>query len=94
MGPEVVIHTQSHRHDRPDIPMCQQGEKVTQAVIIEDDVWLCDRAIVLPGVRIGRGSIIGAGAVVAVNIAPFSVVVGNPAKIVKRRCPSKAFSPA
>lgn len=85
MGPEVVIHTKNHRHDRTDIPMCQQGYEDIKAVNIEDDVWICERAIILPGVTIGKGSIIGAGAVVSKDVPPFSVVVGNPASVVKNR---------
>ncbi len=85
MGPEVVIHTQNHRHDRVDVPMCQQGHEERRPVTIEDDVWLGERVIILPGVTIGKGSIIGAGAVVSKDVPPFSVVVGNPAVVVKRR---------
>jgi len=85
MGPEVVIHTQNHRHDRVDVPMCQQGFEEARPVLIDDDVWLCERAIILPGVRIGRGSIIGAGAVVSKDVPAFSVVAGNPASVVKSR---------
>lgn len=85
MGPEVVIHTQNHRYDRVDIPMCQQGWQDKKPVIIEDDVWLCERAIILPGVKIGKGSIVAAGAVVSKDVPPFAIVAGNPAKIVKMR---------
>jgi len=52
------------------------------SVIIEDDVWIGGRAIILKGVTIGKGSVIGAGAVIAKNIPPYSIAVGNPAKIV------------
>lgn len=52
-------------------------------VIIEDNVWLGDKVTVLPGVTIGRSSIIGANAVVTKNIPPFSIVAGNPGKIIK-----------
>ena len=54
-------------------------------VIIEDDVWIGSRVTILPGVTIGEGSVIGASAVVAKSVPPYSVVVGNPAKIVKTR---------
>jgi maltose O-acetyltransferase len=91
MGPEVVIHTRNHRHDRVDIPMCQQGYDEEKPVKIEDDVWLCERAIILPGVTIGKGSIVGAGAVVSKDVPPFSVVVGNPALVIKTRGESKSI---
>ncbi len=51
-------------------------------IIIEDDVFVGARAIILKGVTIGKGSVIGAGAVVARSVPSFSVCVGNPAKIV------------
>ncbi len=54
-----------------------------QLVVIEEDCWLGTGAIVLPGVRIGRGSIIGAGAVVAKDIPPMSVAIGVPARVVR-----------
>ena len=50
-------------------------------VIIEEDVWIGSNAIILPGIRIGRGSVIGAGSVVTKDIPPYSVAYGNPAEI-------------
>lgn len=54
-------------------------------IIIEDDVWIGKNVIILSGVKIGKGSVIGAGAVVAKDIPEFSVAIGNPIKIIKRR---------
>lgn len=61
------------------------GEKETQSapIIIEDDVWLASRVIILKGVRIGKGSIVGAGSVVTKSIPPNSFVAGNPAKVIR-----------
>ena len=56
-------------------------------VTIEEDCWLGTGAIVLPGVRIGRGSIIGAGAVVTKDIPPFSIAVGVPARVIRQIAP-------
>lgn len=53
-------------------------------VVIEDAVWIGANAIVLPGVRIGRGSVVAAGSVVARDVPPMTVVAGNPAQVVKR----------
>ena len=50
-------------------------------IIIEDDVWIGTGAIILPGVRIGKGSIIGAGSVVTKDIPSYCVASGNPAKV-------------
>jgi acetyltransferase-like isoleucine patch superfamily enzyme len=52
-------------------------------VTIEEDCWLGTGAIVLPGVRIGKGSIIGAGAVVTKDIPPYSMAIGVPARVVR-----------
>ena len=85
MGPEVFITTANHRYDRIDIPMMYQGSTEEKPVIIEDDVWIGRRAIILGGVTVGKGSIIGAGAVVTKSIPPYSIVGGVPAKIIKSR---------
>lgn len=85
MAPEVMILTLGHRHDNIETPMCSQGRYATK-VIIEDDVWIGVRAIVLPGVKIGKGSIVGAGAVVTKDVPPYTVVGGVPAKVIKMRC--------
>ena len=53
-------------------------------VTIEDDAWIGAGATVLRGVRIGRGSVIGAASVVTQDVPPFSVVVGNPARVVRQ----------
>jgi maltose O-acetyltransferase len=84
MGPDVVIVTANHRYDDITRPMMVQGLKRAPE-IIEDDVWIGWRAIILPGVRIGRSSIIGAGAVVTNDVPPFSIVAGNPARVVRKR---------
>lgn len=52
-------------------------------VVIEDNVWIGDKATILPNVKIGRGSIIGANAVVTKDIPPYCIVGGNPARIIK-----------
>jgi maltose O-acetyltransferase len=85
MGRDVIIMSSSHRYDNCNIPMIFQGGKPEEEVIIEDDVWIGHRAIILPGVRIGRGSIIGAGAVVTKDVPEFSIVGGVPARIIRNR---------
>lgn len=85
MGPDCVIHTINHSFSRTDIPMIQQGFGEEQKVIIEDDVWIGSNVIILPGVIIGKGTVIGASSVVSKSIPEYSVVVGNPAKIIRNR---------
>lgn len=85
MGPNVTIWTRNHAFDRLDVPMCEQGFLGDQPVEIGDDVWIGSHVIILPGVKLGKGCIIGAGAVVPKSIPEYGVAVGNPAKIVKYR---------
>lgn len=54
-------------------------------IIIGDDVWIGSNSVILSGVTIGRGSIIGAGSVVTMNIPNYSIVAGNPARVIKSR---------
>ena len=54
-------------------------------VVIEDNVWIGDKATILPGVTIGKGSVIGANAVVSKNVPPYSIAVGNPVQIINKQ---------
>ena len=56
---------------------------VSQPVFIEDHVWIGTRVTILPGVHIGRHSVVGAGSVVTRNIPPYSVAAGNPARVIR-----------
>ena len=85
MGPDVLILTQNHEISRTDIPMRKQGYSESRPVIIEDDVWIGARAVILPGVTIGKGCLIGAAAVVTKSVPPYSVFVGNPGRVVRSR---------
>ena len=85
MGPEVYIYTQNHNHKRTDIPMIEQGYESERPVTIKDDVWIGSRVTILPGVTIGTGVIIGASAVVTKDVPDYTIVAGNPAKVVKKR---------
>lgn len=73
--------------NRTDIPMMEQGVYTKGPVVIENDVWLGAGAVVLDGVHIGKGCIVGAGAVVTKNLPDYSVAVGVPAQIIRQRSP-------
>lgn len=90
IGPDVIIFTSNHRFDRLDIPMREQGYQPARPVIIEDDVWIGARVIILPGVTIGRGAVLAAGAVVTRDVPAFAIVGGNPARMLKSRRPAEA----
>lgn len=85
MGPNVTIYTSNHCTKDTTIPMRLQGMTQRKPVIIEDDVWIGGQVCILPGVRIGTGSVIGACAVVSKDVPSYAVVVGNPARVVKFR---------
>lgn len=85
MGPDCMMFTSNHRTDNLDIPMWHQGFTEVKPIVIEDDVWIGARVIILQGVTIGRGSIIAAGSVVTKDVEPYSIVGGNPAKLIKKR---------
>ncbi|MGQ9662697.1 MAG: acyltransferase [Kiritimatiellia bacterium] len=85
MGPEVVVITRNHCWNRTDVAMRLQGHLPPEPVTIGDDVWIGTRVIILPGVTIGRGAIIGAGAVVTRDVPEYAIVGGNPARVIRFR---------
>jgi maltose O-acetyltransferase len=84
IGPRTMILNYGHNTDGPG-PMIFQGIRKYDQTVIESDVWIGAGVIVLPGVKIGTGSIVAAGAVVTKSCEPFSVIGGNPAKLIKKR---------
>ena len=85
IAPGVALLSARHRHDRVDEPMIMQGEEKELPPVIEDDVWIGRNAVIMPGVRIGTGSIVAAGAVVTKDTTPWSIVGGVPAKLIRMR---------
>lgn len=74
----------NHGSSRTDIPMNQQGA-IEKPIVIDDDVWIGYGVTILPGVHIGKGSIIAAGAVCTKDIPEYVVAGGIPAKVIKHR---------
>jgi maltose O-acetyltransferase len=85
IAPGCVILDKLHNHSKISLPMTLQGSSARTPPIIQDDVWLGQNVIVMPGVQIGKGAIVGAGAVVTRDIKPFTVVGGIPAKFIGNR---------
>ncbi len=85
MGPNCIIYTRNHKIDDVTVPMNTQGNAEEKPVTIGDDVWIGGRVIILPGVKIGSHSVIGAGAVVTKDVPEWAIAVGNPATVKKYR---------
>lgn len=81
----------TRKHGFADVgrPMSAQGYD-NAPIVIEDDVWIGFQAVILPGVTIGRGSIVGAGAVVTRDVESYSIVGGVPARLIRKRTPEEA----
>lgn len=79
ISPEVAILTTQHDLNNADFAL--QGS----AVVIEDHVWIGMRAMIMPGVTVGRGAVVAAGAIVTHDVAPLEIVAGVPARPVGRR---------
>lgn len=85
MGPNCYIFDRNHGHDRTDIPMIRQGMEEKKQTIIEDDVWIGRNVMMTPGRHLKKGTIIAAGCVLCKDFPEYSIVGGNPSRLIKRR---------
>ena len=84
IGPGVKIITSAHAEAGRDVPVLFSPVEMA-AVVIEDDSDLGVNSVILPGVRVGRGAVVGAGAVVAADVPAYAVVAGVPARVLRMR---------
>jgi len=84
IGPNVSIYAYNHKFTDRESLFEQQGY-TDRDVNINDDVWIGSNVVVLPGVNIGKGTIVGAGSVVTKDLPEYSICVGNPAKPIRYR---------
>ncbi|MFD2601216.1 acyltransferase [Flavobacterium suzhouense] len=84
MGCGVHIYINNHKFDDPDIPLIDQGYYPDEPVVLKDGCWIGANAIILPGVTVGRNSVVGAGSIVTKSIPDGVVAVGSPAKVIKK----------
>ncbi|KAI9811873.1 MAG: hypothetical protein M1827_005224 [Pycnora praestabilis] len=83
VGPNVSLYSGTHPLD-PAVRCGTDGPEMGKEVHVGEDCWIGGNAIILPGVTVGRGSTVGAGSVVTKDVPPFNVVVGNPAKVLRK----------
>lgn len=81
-SPFVQMVAVNHVYDDPNRPIIEQGI-TAQGIVIEENVWIGASAIILDGVRVGKGAVVAAGAVVSKDVPPHTVVAGVPAKVIK-----------
>ncbi len=84
IGASVDILAENHEFSDFDKPIHEQGVS-REGIIIEDDVWVGNRVIILDGVHVGPGAIIGAGSVVTKDVPAYAIVVGNPGRVIGNR---------
>ena len=80
----MVINSANHVYADPSRTIREQGHSAA-SIVVGDDVWIGAHAAILAGVTIGNGAVVGAGAVVTHDVAPYTVVAGIPARVIKRR---------
>lgn len=85
MGPEVMILGSNHSFTDIKTPMMYQPEQKCIRTIIESDIWIGAKAIIVPGRIIRQGSVIAAGCVLTKDFPSYSVIGGNPSKLIKQR---------
>lgn len=84
IGSGVQIYVSNHDFSDPTQAIYFQGHSEIKPVIVEEGCWVGANAILLPGVRIGRNAVVGAGSVVTKSVSDHTVVAGNPARVIKR----------
>lgn len=80
----ILITSENHGMDPENVLKYSLQSLEAKPVVIEDNVWIGENSIILPGVTVGKYSIIGAGAVVTKDVPSYTIVAGNPAKIIKK----------
>ncbi|HXQ00378.1 MAG TPA: DapH/DapD/GlmU-related protein [Solirubrobacteraceae bacterium] len=85
VAPGAVLLKQNHSFSDVTRPIGGQGSTDVALPILEDGAWIGERAIILPGRRVGEGAVVGAGAVVTRDVEPFAIVGGNPARTIGHR---------
>lgn len=83
LAQNIVMSGLNHNYTNIEVPIYLQGETIAN-ITIEDDCWIGANAVITAGVTVGKHSVVAGGAVVTKSIPPFSVAVGNPARVIKQ----------
>lgn len=78
----VVISGLNHTYESIDLPIRQQPV-VSLPVVIEDECWIGSNAVITAGVRVGKHAVVAAGSIVTKNVPAYTIVAGNPARVIK-----------
>lgn len=81
IGSHTSISTITHDYAKKDM----HTTIISKPIVIEDDVWIGTHSVIMPGVTLGKGSVIGAGSVVTKDVPEFAIVAGVPAALIKLR---------
>ena len=84
LGYGIHMIVNNHRFDLIDRPIKDQGYYPSKDIRVCCGSWIGDNAIILPGVTVGKNAVVGAGSIVTKDVEPYTVVAGNPARILKR----------
>lgn len=82
VGPRVQIYTAAHSLNAEERIA---GNEIARPITIKDKVWIGGGAIILPGITIGEGAVVGAGSVVTKDVKPYTIVAGNPARLIRQQ---------
>ena len=85
MGPNCYIHVRNHAFDRTDVPMIRQGFQEYKYTRIGNDIWIGRDVSIMAGRTISDGSIIAANCVLTKDFPPYSIIGGNPSRLLKSR---------
>ena len=83
LAQNVVLSGLNHNYTKIDNPIHKQGVS-TKPIVVEDESWIGANVAIVPGVTIGKHSIVAAGSVVTKNVPPYSIAAGNPARLLKQ----------
>lgn len=87
IGSNVHIYVDKHTFDNPKISIIDQGYEPSRTVVLKKGCWIGANCTILPGVTVGKNSVVGAGSIVTKSVPPRTVAVGNPARVIKKLIP-------